>query len=60
MNPIDYMQIILAALLGFLFFSEIPSVWTGVGALVIAASTLYILFREARLKEIPPPPMRAE
>jgi drug/metabolite transporter (DMT)-like permease len=60
MNPIDYMQIILAALFGFLFFSEIPSVWTGVGALVIVASTLYILFREARVKDIPPPPMRAE
>ena len=60
MNPIDYMQIILAALLGFVFFSEIPSIWTGVGAIVIVVSTLYILSHEAQVKETPPPPMRAE
>ncbi len=59
MNPIDYIQIILAAAFGFLFFSEVPSIWTGVGAVVIVGSTLYILFREAKVKDTPPP-MRAE
>lgn len=60
MNPIDYIQILLAAGLGYMFFSEVPSIWTGVGAIVIVASTLYILFREARVKKLPPPPMRTE
>ncbi len=60
MNPIDYVQIILAAMFGFLLFHEVPSIWTGVGAVIIVASTLYILFRESRVKQTPPPPMRAE
>ncbi|MDX2143602.1 MAG: DMT family transporter [Rhodospirillaceae bacterium] len=58
MNPIDYLQILLAALFGFWLFDEVPSVWTGVGAVVIIASTLYILFREAALKLPPPPPVK--
>ncbi|MEQ9447324.1 MAG: DMT family transporter, partial [Rhodospirillaceae bacterium] len=60
MNPIDYVQIILAASFGFFLFGEIPSIWTGVGAAVIATSTIYILFREARVKDTPPPPLRTE
>lgn len=60
MNPIDYIQIILAALFGFLLFSEVPSIWTGIGSIVIVASTLYILFRESRIKQTPKPPVHAE
>jgi drug/metabolite transporter (DMT)-like permease len=56
MNPIDYGQLILAAIFGFIFFSELPQVWTWAGAAVIVASTLYILFREAAVKNEPPPP----
>jgi drug/metabolite transporter (DMT)-like permease len=58
MNPIDYLQILLAALFGFWLFDEVPSVWTGVGAAVIIASTLYILLREAALNKPPPPPVK--
>lgn len=58
MNPIDYLQILLAALLGFWLFDEVPSIWTGVGAAVIIVSTLYILFRESALKKPPPPPVK--
>lgn len=46
--PMQYSQMIWAVLFGWLFFSEIPDLWTIVGALVIIASGLYILFREAR------------
>ncbi|HCX15218.1 MAG TPA: hypothetical protein DGZ24_07870 [Rhodospirillaceae bacterium] len=60
MNPIDYIQIILAALFGLLFFSEVPSIWTGIGSIVIVASTLYILFRESHVKKTPTPPVHAE
>lgn len=57
MNPIDYLQILLAAVAGYFVFNEVPTIWTGVGATVIVASTLYILLREAALKKPPPPPV---
>lgn len=46
--PMQYSQMIWAVLFGWLFFSEIPDLWTLIGALVIIASGLYILFRESR------------
>jgi len=46
--PMQYSQMIWAVLFGWLFFSEIPDLWTLVGAVVIIASGLYILFRESR------------
>jgi drug/metabolite transporter (DMT)-like permease len=48
--PVNYIQIVLAGLVGFLLFGEKPSVWTAVGAVVIVGSTFYIAHREARLK----------
>lgn len=54
--PFDYFQIPIAWALGFYLFAEQPSWLTLAGALVIAASTLYILLREARLKKEDPPP----
>lgn len=56
MNPIDYSQIVIAALFGYFLFSEMPTVWTVAGAVVIAVSTLYILFRDAEVKQIKMPP----
>jgi drug/metabolite transporter (DMT)-like permease len=41
--PIDFLRLPIAALIGFLVFAEIPSVWTFVGSAIIAASTLAIL-----------------
>jgi drug/metabolite transporter (DMT)-like permease len=55
MNPIDYSQIIMAAIFGYLVFGEIPDIWTGLGAAVIVSSTIYILFREAKVGKGPPP-----
>lgn len=52
-SPIDYCQIIFAAIAGFYLFGEKPTIWTGVGTAVIVGATLYILFREARLKPRP-------
>lgn len=52
-SPIDYSQIIIAAIAGFYLFGEKPTIWTGVGTGVIVLATLYILFREARLKPHP-------
>lgn len=52
-SPVDYIQIIIAAIAGYTLFGEKPTIWTGIGAIVIVGATLYILFREARLKVHP-------
>lgn len=46
--PMQYSQILWAAFFGYMFFNESPDLWTVVGAAVIIASGLYILFRESR------------
>lgn len=47
--PFDYMRLIFAGLLGYLFFAEVPDLWSLVGAAIIIGSTFYIMRREARL-----------
>ncbi|MFC7702781.1 DMT family transporter [Plastorhodobacter daqingensis] len=44
--PMQYSQILWAALFGYLFFDESPDLVTAVGAAIIIGSGLYILFRE--------------
>jgi drug/metabolite transporter (DMT)-like permease len=59
MNPIDYSQIVLAAVFGYFVFGEIPSIWTALGAAIIVSSTIYILFRAAKVsKRLPPPTLQ--
>ena len=48
--PFDFVRLLLAALLGFLVFGEIPDAWSGVGTVVIIAASLYIARREARVR----------
>lgn len=54
--PFRYVEFIFSALFGFLFFTEIPTLWTITGALLIIASTFYISYvetvKEKHLKEI--------
>ncbi len=49
-TPFDYSRLIYAGAFGFLFFGEIPDIWTIVGALIIVASSIYIARREAMVK----------
>jgi drug/metabolite transporter (DMT)-like permease len=42
MAPMDYLRMIFAVLSGWLFFGDLPSVRTLLGAAIIIASTLYI------------------
>jgi drug/metabolite transporter (DMT)-like permease len=49
--PFDYLRLPIAATIGFVGFSELPTVWTFVGAAVIVASTLYIAHRESQLRK---------
>ena len=49
-GPAENLRLIYAALFGFFLFSEIPSVWTIIGASIIVVSTYYIARSEARGK----------
>lgn len=49
--PFDYSRLIIAGVLGFVLFGEVPDGWTLVGAGVIVAATLYIAQREAVLRK---------
>ena len=41
-----------AALIGFVWFGEVTDVWTWVGAAIIAGSSVYVAYREARLARL--------
>ncbi len=45
--PIDFTRLPASALIGYLLFAELLSLWTVAGVAVILASTLYIARREA-------------
>lgn len=47
-QPVNFLRMPLAAAFGFFFFNELPDLWTWAGALIIFASTYYILTRETR------------
>jgi drug/metabolite transporter (DMT)-like permease len=53
--PFDYTRLIIAGILGFALFGEVPDLWTLAGAGVIVAATLYIARREAVLGKPPIP-----
>lgn len=46
--PMQYSQILWAAVYGAIFFDEVPGLWTIVGSAVIIASGLYIVLRESK------------
>lgn len=45
--PARYIQLLWSALIGFALFSEIPEIWTWIGAAIIVAAALFIARREA-------------
>lgn len=45
--PMQYSQIVWAAIFGVVFFNEIADLWTWVGAAIVIASGLYIVARES-------------
>ena len=46
--PFDFLKLVWASLLGVTLFGEFPDAYTLVGALVIFASTFYLIWRESR------------
>lgn len=47
-TPFDFTKLIWASLLGFLIFSEIPTLWTWLGGIIIFASASYVTYRESQ------------
>ncbi len=47
--PFDFARLPFIAILAFILFGEVPTVWTWIGGIVIFGSTLYIAHREAQL-----------
>lgn len=47
--PFEYLAMVFAAIVGFVFWGEIPVVSTWIGAAIIAASGLFIFKRQQRL-----------
>ena len=50
--PIDYVRLIVSTAFGWFLFSEWPDAYTWLGALIIFASTFYIVRREAKLNRL--------
>ena len=48
-QPVSFFQLLWAAVLGYIAFSEVPDMWTWIGGGIIVASATYIAHREARL-----------
>ena len=47
--PFQYTQMLWGVLAGYLIWGVVPDVWLGVGAAIVIASGLYILYRETVL-----------
>ena len=54
--PFDYLRIVYSFFVGLIFFAEIPTAWSIAGALVIFASSLYLLRTEGGKAKASPPP----
>ena len=46
--PFDYLRIVYSFLLGIILFSEVPDVWSFVGAVIIVISSLYLIKNESK------------
>jgi len=62
--PFDYLRLPFAAAMAYVFFAEIPDRATFLGAAIIAAASIYIAHREAKLargksQHEPPSPVRS-
>lgn len=49
--PFDFSRLVFVTIMGYFLFGEVLDLWTGVGAMVIIVSTVYISRREARARK---------
>jgi len=47
--PFDYLRLPFAVFVGWMIWSEMPVIWTYVGAVIVIASALYIAYRESQI-----------
>ena len=47
--PFDYLRLPFAIFVGWMIWSEMPVIWTYVGAAIVIASALYIAYRESQI-----------
>ena len=51
LQPFDFIRLPIAAMFGYMLFAEIPTLETLLGALIIAGSSIYIAYRESKVKK---------
>ena len=49
--PFDFLKMIWAVLLGFLFFNELPDLFTWLGSAIIFSSAIFIAWRESKIRK---------
>lgn len=49
--PYDYTRLLFAAVIGWLLFGEVPTIYTWAGGAIIVASAIYIARREAQVRQ---------
>ena len=49
--PFDFLKMIWAVLLGFLFFNELPDLFTWLGSAIIFSSAIFIAWRESKIRQ---------
>ena len=48
LQPFTYVQLVVAVIIGYLVFGNVPDLWTWIGGLVIVGSGLYVVLRQRR------------
>ncbi len=49
--PLEYLALVGGAVAGYLIWDEVPDAWVVVGAMVIIASGLFVVYRDLAIKE---------
>lgn len=49
--PFSYLNLVWATLLGLVVFGDLPDRWTVLGAVMLAGSGIYVLYRERKLRQ---------
>ena len=49
--PLDFTRVIVAGIIGYLIFDEIPYAWACTGAIIVISACAFIVHREAVLKQ---------
>ncbi len=53
--PLHYLRLIMMAVVGWLFYNEVPTLTTAIGALLIISAATYTLIRNARRRSVVQP-----